>query len=61
MPIRPRTRWCTSRWVWDKNRPSRIIPRTEVHTTQDVTVEELKTESGVDTTLPIGFELGSDE
>jgi len=48
-------------WVWDKNRPSRIIPRTEVHTTQDVTVEELKTESGVDTTLPIGFELGSDE
>ena len=25
-------------WVWDKNRPSRIIPRAEVHTTQDVTV-----------------------
>ena len=48
-------------WVWDKNRPSRIIPRTEVHTTQDVTVEELKTESGVDTTLPIGFELGNEE
>jgi Arc/MetJ family transcription regulator len=48
-------------WVWDKNRPSRIIPRTEVHTTQDVTVEELKTDSGVDTTLPIGFELGTDE
>ena len=48
-------------WVWDKNRPSRIIPRTEVHTTQDVTVEELKTDSGVDTTLPIGFELGNEE
>jgi Protein of unknown function (DUF2469) len=48
-------------WVWDKNRPSRIIPRTEVHTTQDVTVEELKTNSGVDTTLPIGFELGNEE
>ena len=29
-------------WVWDKNRPSRIIPRAEVHTTSDVTVEELK-------------------
>jgi hypothetical protein len=48
-------------WVWDKNRPSRIIPRTEVHTTQDVTVEELKTDGGVDTTLPIGFELGAEE
>ena len=48
-------------WVWDKNRPSRIIPRTEVHTTQDVTVEELKTDGDVDTTLPIGFELGNDE
>ena len=46
-------------WVWDKNRPSRIIPRTEVHTTQDVTVEELKT-GDVDTTLPIGFELGDE-
>jgi len=48
-------------WVWDKNRPSRIIPRTEVHTTQDVTIEELKTDDDVDTTLPIGFELGNDE
>ena len=28
--------------MWDKNRPSRIIPRAEVHTTQDITVEELK-------------------
>ena len=29
-------------WVWDKNRPSRIIPRTDIHTTQDVTIEELR-------------------
>ncbi|HWH15073.1 MAG TPA: DUF2469 family protein [Miltoncostaeaceae bacterium] len=29
-------------WVWDRNRPSRIIPRVEVHTTQDVTVEILR-------------------
>jgi hypothetical protein len=31
-------------WVWDKARPTRIIPRTEVYTTGDVTVEELRTE-----------------
>ena len=31
-------------WVWDKNRPTRIIPRTEVWTSSDVTVEELRTE-----------------
>jgi uncharacterized protein DUF2469 len=47
-------------WVWDKNRPSRIIPRAEVHTTQDVTIEELKPESEIPTTFPPGFEL-SDE
>ena len=29
-------------WVWDKNRPSRIIPRVEIYTAQDVTVEVLK-------------------
>ena len=29
-------------WVWDKNRPTRIIPRSEVYTSGDVTVEELK-------------------
>src|ERR1043166_6218071 len=46
--------------VWDKNRPSRIIPRAEVHTTQDVTIEELKPESEIPTTFPPGFEL-SDE
>jgi hypothetical protein len=31
-------------WVWDKNRPTRIIPRAEVWTSGDVTVEELRTE-----------------
>src|SRR4249919_4170609 len=31
-------------WVWDKNRPSRIIPRTEVYTSGDVTIEELRGE-----------------
>jgi len=36
-------------WVWDKNRPSRIIPRVEVHSTQDVTVEILRvTEAGAE-------------
>ena len=29
-------------WVWDKNRPTRMIPRVEVYTSSDVTVEELK-------------------
>ena len=28
-------------WVWDKNRPTRIIPRAEVYTSSDVTIEEL--------------------
>jgi hypothetical protein len=31
-------------WVWDKNRPHRMIPRVEVYTSADVTVEELKGE-----------------
>ncbi|CAB4688097.1 unannotated protein [freshwater metagenome] len=31
-------------WVWDKNRPTRMIPRVEVNTTSDVTVEELRGE-----------------
>ena len=31
-------------WVWDKNRPSRIIPRAEVYTSGDGTVEELRGE-----------------
>jgi len=29
-------------WVWDKNRPTRIIPRAEIYTSTDVTVEELR-------------------
>ena len=31
-------------WVWDKNRPTRIIPRAEIYTASDVTVEELRGE-----------------
>src|SRR6202008_194064 len=31
-------------WVWDKNRPTRIIPRAKVFTTGDVTIEELRGE-----------------
>jgi hypothetical protein len=31
-------------WVWDKNRPSRMIPRAEIYTASDVTVEELRGE-----------------
>jgi hypothetical protein len=31
-------------WVWDKNRPSRMIPRAEVFTSGDVTIEELRRE-----------------
>jgi hypothetical protein len=29
-------------WVWDKNRPTRMIPRAEVYTSGDVSVEELR-------------------
>ena len=30
-------------WVWDKNRPTRMIPRTEILLTSgDVTIEELR-------------------
>jgi hypothetical protein len=32
-------------WVWDKNRPTRIIPRAEVYTASDVTIEELRGEN----------------
>jgi hypothetical protein len=31
-------------WVWDKNRPSRMIPRADVFTSGDVSVEELRAE-----------------
>lgn len=33
-------------WVWDRNRPTRILPRAHVYTTGDVTVEQLKGEEG---------------
>jgi hypothetical protein len=29
-------------WVWDKSRPTRMIPRAELWTSGDVTVEELR-------------------
>jgi hypothetical protein len=29
-------------WVWDKSRPTRMIPRVELWTSGDVTVEELR-------------------
>jgi hypothetical protein len=34
-------------WVWDKNRPTRIIPRADVYTSGDVTVEELRGDDDV--------------
>jgi hypothetical protein len=39
-------------WVWDKNRPTRIIPTVEIYTTQDVTVEILKSADGAETPEP---------
>ena len=54
-------------WVWDKNRPTRIIPRAEVYTSSDVTVEELRGD-GDEPTLTaealaerIGESLSSDD
>ncbi len=32
-------------WVFDKNRPTRMIPRMQAFTTGDVTVEELRDEN----------------
>jgi Protein of unknown function (DUF2469) len=54
-------------WVWDKNRPTRIIPRAEIYTSSDVTVEELRTdgeESGLTAEAlaeRIGEPLSSDD
>ncbi|MDX6482073.1 MAG: hypothetical protein QOG85_2583 [Gaiellaceae bacterium] len=39
-------------WVWDKNRPTRIIPRTKVFTSGDVTIEELRGEGDEPTLTP---------
>jgi Protein of unknown function (DUF2469) len=42
-------------WVWDKNRPTRIIPRADVHSSQDIVIEELKPLDDVPTTVPPHF------
>jgi hypothetical protein len=34
-------------WVWDKNRPTRIIPRVEISTAQDVTIEILTADGAI--------------
>jgi hypothetical protein len=40
-------------WVWDRNRPTRIIPRAHIFTTGDVTVEQLKgTEAELEAAMP---------
>jgi uncharacterized protein DUF2469 len=33
-------------WVWDKNRPTRIIPRARIFTSGDVSIEELDSGEG---------------
>jgi len=53
-------------WVWDKNRPIRIIPRAEVFTSGDVTIEELTTGEGSQLTAEalaerIGEQLQSED
>jgi hypothetical protein len=54
-------------WVWDKNRPTRLIPKAEIYTSSDVTVEELRGEGeGPKLTAEalaerIGESLGTDE
>ena len=54
-------------WVWDKNRPTRMIPRAEAYTSSDVTVEELRGEGDRPKLTAealaerIGESLGSDE
>src|SRR4029434_2547967 len=39
-------------WVWDKNRPTRMIPRVEVYTSADVTGVELRGEAEEPTLTP---------
>jgi hypothetical protein len=54
-------------WVWDKNRPTRIIPRAEVYTSSDVTIEELRGEGEGPALTPetlaqkLGETLGGDD
>ena len=33
-------------WIWDVNRPLRLLQRVQVHTSGDVTVEEIRGEDG---------------
>ena len=49
-------------WVWDKNRPTRIIPRTEIFTSGDVTIEELRGEGDEPALTPeaLAERLGGD-
>jgi Protein of unknown function (DUF2469) len=50
-------------WVWDKNRPTRIIPRAEILiTTGDVTIEELRGEGDEPALTPeaLAERLGGD-
>jgi hypothetical protein len=53
--------------VWDKNRPTRIIPRAEVYTSSDVTIEELRGEGEGPALTPetlaqkLGETLGGDD
>jgi len=42
-------------WVWDKNRPTRMIPRAEVYTSSDVTIEELRGEGEEPALTPEGL------
>src|ERR671918_2770362 len=54
-------------WVWDKSRPTRIIPRAEVYTSSDVTIEELRGEGDGPALTPealaqkLGETLGGEE
>ena len=54
-------------WVWDKNRPTRIIPRADVYTSSDVTIEELRGEGEGPAMTPealaekLGETLGGEE
>ncbi|HCU96355.1 MAG TPA: hypothetical protein DHU96_28005, partial [Actinobacteria bacterium] len=49
-------------WVWDKNRPTRIIPRTKVFTSGDVTIEELRGEGDEPSgAVPFGDGRGAGE
>lgn len=33
-------------WIWDRHRPTRIMPRVEIYTANDVTIELLRDETG---------------